>query len=122
MERELDLRLVYLIGAPGAGKTTLMAEALGEPSGAQASPIPHLLYPSGVVQIGAVRDAFAGTDALSMNIQPDVLRWLESRPGQVVVGEGDRLSNGGFFAGVAWAGYRLVVVHLRALSVHSRSP
>lgn len=110
-----DHALLYIIGAPGAGKTTALRHALGLiPRTEQDKPVPHIVYPGnpGGIQLGAERGKFAGTDAMAMNIQPAVLKWLETRPAQWIVAEGDRLANDAFFAGAKARGYDLSVVYL----------
>lgn len=110
------MNFTYLIGQPGSGKSTLIA-ALTEsqlPS-VNRKPFAHIEYLNGVVQLGAVRADFSGTDALAMDAQPKVLAWLqELAPGSVagVFGEGDRLANGKFFDAVKQLGYNLTVVLL----------
>lgn len=67
-------------------------------------------------QLGKERDNFAGTDALSMACQPDVLEWLklniEADPILPVVAEGDRLANVSFFNATKALGYDLTVAYL----------
>jgi hypothetical protein len=50
--------------------------------------------------LGRRRDGFGGTDALSMSVQPAVIEWVWRRPADAILGEGDRLANGKFFAAV----------------------
>lgn len=107
-------RLLYLVGIPGSGKTTLMAAALaGVPSLGEASkPFAHVVYPRGC-QLGRLRSKFSGTDALSLSVQPRVLEWLAGPcPYINIVGEGDRLGNHSFFSGVQNLGWELTVVYL----------
>jgi hypothetical protein len=106
--------LVYLIGEPGSGKTTLMAELVGRLEWKQeAEPIPHIWYGDGVAcQIGVRREGFAGTDGLSMSIQPKAVAWILNRPATLVLAEGDRLANDGFFKAAKRAGYALWLVYL----------
>jgi hypothetical protein len=88
-------------------------------------PVPHVLLrprdPAApvLVEIGRDRDSqFSGTDAMSMSFQPDVIAWLATiiprRTYPLILAEGDRLANVGFFRAVADAGARLLVVHLTA--------
>lgn len=94
--------LIYLIGEPGAGKSTLMARLTdGVPSWEGSQPFAHVVYGDPYVptaiQLGRVRDSFSGTDALSMSVQPLALRWLSNAmPARLVLGEGDRLGTGSF--------------------------
>lgn len=105
------MRLVYVIGNPGAGKSTAVRSALahlGCTAGQSVEvPIAHTRHqpsPSGLVvwEMGRQRAAFSGTDALAMNVQPKAIRWVEAlqEPGanapDVLIGEGDRLATRGF--------------------------
>lgn len=97
------MRTIYLIGAPGSGKSTALKRALeirrwGDPV-QKLAPIPHLDYGAGLIQLGRVRETgFSGTDALGMAINPRAIEFLESRPANIVLGEGDRLANSGFLS------------------------
>jgi P-loop Nucleotide Kinase3 len=113
------MRLVYLIGDPGVGKTTLtraLLDRLADGATEVSSPVPHeLLWRAGRVvgaHLGRPREWFGGTDALAMNVQPAATAWLTTRPFGLVVGEGDRLGNGKFFAAMTTAGIDLAVVHV----------
>lgn len=93
------MRLIYAVGVPGAGKTTLI-EALLEDSGEpelETHPFAHRLYPDGSVLLGKP-GVFGGTDTLSMSVQPKVLEWLAGqwKGCGTVWGEGDRLGGLGF--------------------------
>lgn len=104
--------LVYVIGAPGAGKTTLVGGLVG-PTGwtEQSEPIPHLSR--GPIRMpGRRRVPFGGTDTLAMNIARKAEAWIASLPAPLVIGEGDRLAYGRFFDVAASAGYRLHLIHL----------
>lgn len=121
--------LVYLSGAPGAGKSTLMAhltrhcgrtpitgiiahDLLNLPI--QAA-LPVGRYAS-AVELGRRRETFSGTDALSMSVLPQAEQYL-ARPGlarTLVLGEGDRLANMRFFTSARTLGWDLTVIHLNA--------
>jgi hypothetical protein len=104
--------LLYVIGQPGAGKSSMMLSALhGLPYVMLDKPVPHLRYERGI-QLGTMQNGFPSTDTLALNIQPAVLRWLRSDAPALIVGEGDRLANDAFFQGVEAAGYVLTVVYL----------
>lgn len=106
------MRVVYLIGAPGAGKTTLTS-TLRERFTVHAEvpkPVKHtqitdrgtdrLVY----VELGWWRPPFGGTDSLAMNINPVAVEWIRTKPAPVVLGEGDRLANRRFLEAAADAG------------------
>lgn len=100
------MRSLYLIGAPGVGKTTLMAALtapLGEPE-VVATPVPHLKWRE-VVEVGRRRGEFSGTDALGYAVVPSAVAWVrsEQRP-EWLVGEGDRLACRPFFDALRAAG------------------
>lgn len=103
---------MYLIGAPGSGKTTL-AEAVfdGIPFTSETEPIAHQKFPGGVA-LGLPRESFGGTDSLPMNVQPKVVAWIRTGELGSVFGEGDRLANDKFFRICRLMGVRLTVAYL----------
>jgi hypothetical protein len=54
-------------------------------------------------------EVFCGTDRLSMAVSPKAVEFLSTKPDEVIVGEGDRLNNAGFFDA---AGDDLTIIHL----------
>ncbi len=78
--------LLYVCGAPGVGKSTVMrqlrsswdCEVMSEP------PVPHVrlrhLNTGRImgVELGVPRENFPGTDALSMSISPYALQFLST--------------------------------------------
>lgn len=107
------MNLLYLIGVPGSGKTTLMRElVLGRPRRVIQKPFAHTVYEGGLVQLGRDRGTHGGTDALSMSVQPLVVAALETALWPRVIAEGDRLANMTFFEAVMAAGYDLTVAML----------
>jgi len=92
------MRIVYVIGIPGAGKSTALQSAIDsmdwdEPT-QQEKPIPHLYYGNSTIQLGRLRsNGFGGTDALGMAINPQAIDFISTVPANLVIGEGDRLAN-----------------------------
>ncbi len=113
--------LVYLVGPPGVGKSTVMA-ALTEKCG--RAPMRHgqvkydALYrdPAGVVgvELGCRREMFSGTDALGMAVNPHAVDWITSTDERMVLGEGARLANARFLRAAVSAGFAVHLVHLSA--------
>lgn len=111
--------LCYLIGPPGAGKSTLMADLTRHCARLPAPrPVAHEALMRHDVMIGAEigrrRDTFSGTDALPMNAQPAACRWVAKRPYDLMLAEGARLATTGFLLAARAAGYRVLVVALDA--------
>lgn len=101
--------VVYVVGVPGAGKTTLTTRVrerfgvVSEPT----QPLKHTLVGPGDVayaEMGHCRAPFGGTDSLPMNVQPKAVAWIRSKPYDVVLAEGDRLANLGFLNAAAESG------------------
>lgn len=117
------MKLVYVIGPPGIGKTTAMRGAtdhwLAVPSTKPSHPdvwIPHsILIDQGVpmaVEMGVRREPFGGTDGLSMAIGSMACDWIRTKPHDLVLGEGQRLATRNFLTCAGEAGYetRLLVL------------
>jgi len=100
----------YLIGSPGAGKSTLMTEL--------TRGLPFIEGKVGLVafkhyrdadgrtvaaELGAPHPLFPGTDRLSMAVSPDAIAWVQAAPAPVVIGEGDRLATRPFLEAFAEA-------------------
>ncbi|UXE04379.1 adenylate kinase [Mycobacterium phage Funsized] len=122
-------RLVYLIGQPGAGKSTMMArltESFERISiGTDEAPVAHdqLVrkvpggHDDGTIEIvgaelGIRRENFSGTDALPSAVIDKAVPWLESKPYPLILAEGARLGNRRFIAAALEAGYAVTVVLL----------
>jgi len=110
------VNLLYIIGEPGVGKSTLMAELVkGRRRRLMTKPFAHTVYEGGLVQLGRERSTgFSGTDALSMSVSPQAIAALESGAWPRVLGEGDRLAHAKFFDAAKAAGYDLEVILLEA--------
>jgi P-loop Nucleotide Kinase3 len=110
--------LVYLIGPPGAGKSTLMVELTrGCDRLPRWQPVAHELLvgsDSAIVgaELGRRRERSGGTDALSAGIMRTAEAWVKTLPYPLLLGEGDRLAYRRFFGGTARAGYRVTIVYL----------
>jgi hypothetical protein len=94
------MRLIYLIGPPGVGKTSTVRAALGDPDRVFTDPFAHCYhYESSIFELGYPRSWYGGTDALPMNVMPRVTRWFDalSDSPYLTVGEGDRLASRLFF-------------------------
>lgn len=114
--------LTYIIGQPGAGKTTLMSAILkgastlytaDTPVGHRGMKGPHGLF----TVLGKDRHPFGGTDTLSHAVSGNCETWVEElsrcAAGATVFGEGDRLATKRFLA-AARAHYRVLLFHLEA--------
>lgn len=112
---------VYLVGSPGAGKTTLLSTLLGNYAQLDLldRPFKHTTYSvrdRHTALLGWTRAPFGGTDTLPYTVKPTVEAWLPTAAQvfDVLIGEGDRLANDGFFDALAAVSERLEVVHLRS--------
>lgn len=117
----MTITLVYMVGAPGAGKSTAMRAAT---AGLVRTPMPvqpyiarDALFDNGRfvgVELGAQRPEFSGTDALAMNAITRAVRYLTDLPEQppVIVGEGARLGNARFLTAAVDAGMDVTLLHL----------
>lgn len=100
----MSRKLIGIGGVPGTGKTTLMRHFMSsfDSPWERVKPVQlvdceynkeHNLYIMGKYDEGEV---FAGTDKLSMAVQPKALEFIESQKDLNLVFEGDRLFNGSF--------------------------
>ena len=105
----------YLIGVPGAGKSTALASAIeqldwGNPE-PRSKPFAHSHYETGDAVVLGRHDApFPGTDTLSLGVNPRAIDFLHSTGASLIVGEGDRLANAKFLRAAADAGGVLLVL------------
>lgn len=96
------MKLIYLIGMPGTGKSTVMKGLMKMyDNWSTDKPIDLLdTHVSGSVRVlGKYEDGetFSGTDRLSMAVAPKAIEWLSTNPNEFIIGEGDRLNNRAFF-------------------------
>lgn len=115
-------RATYIIGAPGSGKSTLMAQLL---EGWHVGPYTRLtkreLFGHHLLRgcetgtyLGHLRPEYPGTDALSLSVAPQAMLWLEALPYlglDQVFGEGVRLGHIGFLSALHQA-TDLTVIYL----------
>lgn len=113
----MSLRLTYLIGEPGAGKSTLFAALTADWSPTEQKwpgiTVTEWATPDGTVcELGRRRPDYPGTDALSLSAGPKALQILASAHYRTVIAEGDRLAYPGFFDTAQQYGYTLDLVVL----------
>lgn len=117
--------VVYLSGPPGVGKSTLMAHLtrhcdrlpVKKPMGHDELTLPSNDIPvffSQAVELGRRREAFSGTDALSMSVINTAEGYLAGtgRFYPLILGEGDRLANLRFLNAARTFGYAVTLIHL----------
>lgn len=128
-----DLRLVYLSGEPGVGKSTLMRQITEDwtriymPKEMGGPPCRDLLFDHArpaqavAVELGRIRDTFSGTDALPSSVIGEAELWLTSgraaREAPLVLAEGARLANRRFLTCAVTTGYRVQLLHLSGLAL-----
>jgi hypothetical protein len=116
----------YLIGVPGAGKSTALVGAVdllgwGEPE-ARRQPFAHAWYEDArAVLLGKQDVPFPGTDTLSLGVNPRAVEFVRTAGADLIVGEGDRLANRRFLCAAADAGgVVLITFDLPAVAAFQR--
>lgn len=116
----MTAQLIYLVGQPGAGKSTLMASLTEEydrvPGMDNGLAMDELVNPATGdilgVEIGKRRELFSGTDALPSSIIDKAAPWISGVPYPLVLAEGARLANRRFLDAALDAGYHVTLVLL----------
>lgn len=111
-------QLIYLVGGPGSGKSTLMARLTADwvriPAGTGGIPrdylLDHITSAVRAVELGRRREHFSGTDSLSMSIiGPAIDYMIGQQETDLVFGEGARLGCERFLRSAAAAGYSIIL-------------
>jgi energy-coupling factor transporter ATP-binding protein EcfA2 len=116
-------QLIYLVGQPGSGKSTLMAKLTAQfdrhsIAPAENYPVAHDVLTdkkTGAVvaaEIGKRRELFSGTDALASSVIDKAAPWIASQPYPLVLAEGARLANKRFLEAALAGGYHVTLVLL----------
>lgn len=122
----MSRRLIYLIGGPGSGKSTLMRRIIDlEGRGWTRATVPassgaparewyvDSLAGLRAVELGRNRAQFSGTDALPAAVIDVAEPWIRRQDEcDCVLGEGARLANRRFLSAAADSGYEVTLVHL----------
>jgi shikimate kinase len=107
------MKVIYMIGLPGCGKSTVMKKFMQQYEWTTNRPVDLLdSHVSGNIRVlGKYEEGekFSGTDRLSMAVSPNAVEFVGSNPDEIILGEGDRLNNKGFFKA---CGEDLTILHL----------
>ena len=112
-------RIIYVIGLPGAGKSTAVESVLkgtGYRELAEKNTVPHCVYDDGVIMLGKWREKFPGTDAIGFSMQPKVEEWMREiiikMDNCTMIAEGDRFTNRKFIEACEKVGWIVDIVHI----------
>ena len=114
----MSRHLIYLIGEPGAGKSTIMAAATAHYTRIKIDkPLAHEYLLDGdeaiALELGYHRPLFSGTDTLGMSAINAAEELLATQPFPLVLAEGARLANLRFLTTATQLGYN---VHLHLIT------
>jgi len=121
------MQLIYVFGEPGAGKSTMIRDAIGDllKTGFKVPhPFRHIIFPFNgglAAYLGSDngKEPFPGTDRLSMGVQPAAVRLLKDNELalagiKTIIAEGDRLGTISFFEAAREAGYKIIAIHAKS--------
>lgn len=93
-------KIVAVGGVPGTGKTTLFRKFMEDREWEEVklNDLVYAMKSGDLIVLGKYEEGetFAGTDKLSMAVQPKVQEWLEATPHCKILFEGDRIFNQSF--------------------------
>lgn len=105
--------LLYIVGEPGAGKSTLMKEIYkGWAYQMVPKPFLHTEFANGVIMLGGIREGYPGTDMLGLDASPRVVEWMAAHTPPMLMGEGARLGTPKFLRSAQSIGYHVHLVHM----------
>ena len=97
-----NMKVIAIGGEPGCGKTTLMKRIIEDikpiPKYSEFKLVPYL-QKDNIFILGKYEDGevFSGTDRMSMAVQPEAIKFLDSLPkNSILLFEGDRLFTASF--------------------------
>lgn len=98
------MKVICLMGMPGTGKTTLMRAVMERIGGSwvldeSTKLVPYHKNEQGIIVLGKYEkgETFAGCDRMSMAVQPEAVKFLQTLDSEsIVLFEGDRLANQSF--------------------------
>ena len=109
-------KMIGIVGIPGTGKTTLMREWISRREWQKDDSVKLLnsLVSGDIRLFGKYEegDVFAGTDKLSMAVQPQAVEYLKAPTHNVNIFEGDRLSSVKFFRDAENLGIDVTIIVL----------
>ena len=121
-------RAIYIVGEPGAGKTTTVQTYLQQYDKQPAIRLHRQLWAEPLIHddkltgfhLGKTKDTFSGTDALGMAVNPDAITWLQTAHlPPFIIGEGQRLANQHFITQLNQR-TQLTLIHLTANNAAQR--